>query len=487
MLKDRLKFLVKDTAMYGIANGVSRFMVFLTIPIIARHIDLGEFGVWNMLTILGSFVSAVLIFGMDSAVMRYYYDQDSRKHHRNVFSHGFYIQLILILFFFCISFFLPSFFLKSIGVSNSYTDSLLIVFLWVPANVFTQYFQNWFKWTFQRFRFLTIAIGMAGINVVLLCLYVQLQSLSLNSILFIQAISAWTFTILGLWWCRKLFVLRMHKRLAANFISYGFPMMLIMVIGILSPAIDRLFLTHLVTEDRLGIYSFIQKVSVIIMVVVTAFQTAFGPFSYSIWKKSDAPTTFSKFQTYYLMTAGMIALGTCCFSRPLILLLGTPEYLGSEKYLPFLVLGGLIYGLYSFAAIGIFYSKRMSLNLLALSIGLGTVVMMNLWLSPAYKEYGVAIGFLSGNFVMVLIAYHFSKNYFKIRFAYSKDFAILSTLFVLSVVSTVPFTEDLFTDALLKALTLLSSYILFCLLLLTKGEKEYVFRFVKGIPSIKIK
>lgn len=479
MLKERLKFILKDTAIYGIANALSKFLAFLTLPIIIQAINPADFGIWNLLTMLGSIITAVLIFGMDSAVIRYYFDDNSMQHHRKIFSHGLFLQFSSVVIFSLIGLFLPQFFLKTINVSNSYETALMIIFIWVPANVFSQYFQNWFKWSFQRIHFLILSLGLALTNLIFLFIYLKTSHLDLKMILLINAISYWLFVLVGLWWCRSYLEFKIDKLLLKKLILYGYPMMLVMLISVLAPSLDRIFLARYLDADQLGIYSFCQKLSIIMMVAVAAFQTAFGPFSFSLWEKPDAKQTFSRFQSYYIIVAGIIALGICSFSKQIVLIVGNANYLGSEKFLPFLVLGVLIYGLYSFSSIGIFYSKKMLINLLALSIGLTVNVGMNFLLIPQYKEYGAAIGFLSGNAVLVFTAYFFSRKFYSIDYSVYKDSFKMILLASMMITSNIPIHENTLYDSLLKAFVLISCFTLISFFLLKKNEKEFVYRKIK--------
>lgn len=479
MLKERLKFILKDTAIYGIANALSKFLAFLTLPVIVHVLSPADFGIWNLLTMLGSIITAVLVFGMDSAVIRYYFDDSSIQHHRNIFSQGLLLQLLLILTFSIIGTLLPKVFLKTINIDNSYKETLLIVFLWVPANIFSQYFQNWFKWTFQRVRFLIMSLGLSLTNLILLFIYSKTNHLDLKMILLINAVSYWLFVLLGLWWCRDYLQLKIDKPLMKKLISYGYPMMFVMLISVLSPSLDRIFLTHYLNNEQFGVYSFCQKLSIIMMVAVAAFQTAFGPFSFSMWGKPDAQQTFSRFQSYYIIVAGIIALGICSFSKQLVLIIGNTNYLGSEKFLPFLVLGAFIYGLYSFSSIGIFYSKKMFINLLALTIGLVVNVGVNFLLIPYYKEYGAAIGFLCGNAALVSAGYFFSNKFYTIGYSVYKDAFKIILLASMMIVSNSSIHENTLYDSIFKACILIPCFTLIAFSLLKKNEKEFVYRKIK--------
>jgi O-antigen/teichoic acid export membrane protein len=479
VIKERLKFLIKDTVLYGVASGVSRFVVFITIPIIVNRISVAEFGIWSLFTMLGSIVSAVLIFGMDSAVVRFYFDDKGDGHRRRIFSHGFYLQLTLSLAFVASAFAIPTLYLDAIGISHDHTVESFVLFSWIPANVLGQFIQNWFKWTFQRTRFLVIALGTAVSNLILLYAIMSLGSLDLRNILFAQSLASWMFVLLGIWWCRRNFTLVLETKMSRELALYGFPMMLVMLVGMLSPALDRLFLVRVLSEQQLGVYSFCQRLSVIMSVVVAAFQTAFGPFAFSIWEKDDARHTFSRFQTYYIIIAGGVALGICCCGKVLTLLLGNEDYLSSVKYLPYLVAGAAVYGLYSFAAMGIFYSKRMIFNLISLSVGLIVTIILDSVLVPVLAEQGAVIAYLSGNVAMVLAAYLFSARFYTVLYSFVRDGALILTIGILLAATNYQFHTDTFVDAAIKLLVFLPGFALVALLFLNSGERAALrlFRF----------
>ena len=45
---DRLKFLVKDTVIFGLAQGLSRSFALITFPILSRNLSVSEYGVLDL-------------------------------------------------------------------------------------------------------------------------------------------------------------------------------------------------------------------------------------------------------------------------------------------------------------------------------------------------------------------------------------------------------------------------------------------------------
>ena len=451
MIRNGIRFLLKDTAIYGIAGGTSRFLMLLALPIVAKNLPAEEFGVWAVLVITGNVVSAFLMFGMDSAVVRYYYDDDSDQYRRKVFSNGAIFQTALSAVTIVLLVMAASVVLTLIGLGSDWRRALWVVLATAPGMVLVQFAQNWFKWTFQRARFLAMAIGLAGFTLAALYYVVEVRGLGLMGVLVSMGAAQWAFALLGLWWCRRYFRARVNRELLVDMLRFGSPMMLVALAAVFLTSLDRLFLTRYVSSADFGVYAFGQRLSVLMVMAVTAFQTAFGPYSFANWNRPEAAHAFGRYQTYYIAAAGCVALLICSFGRVLVLLLGSREYVGAEQVLPLLVFGSLMYGLYSFASIGIFYAKRSGLSLAALAGGLAAATVANLALAPFLEGVGVAAGFAIGNSVLVGVSYLLSRRLYAIEFRVGRDLLLLGVLGTLLVATSLTLADALLIDAMLKA------------------------------------
>ena len=485
MLKDSLKFLFKDTAIYGLSNAFSKFFQFLTIPLIVKFLSVQEFGVWTLLFVYGNIFSSILIFGMDSAVVRFFYDNPTDAQKKKLFSTGLLFQIILFLLSAVIFFIIPATSRTTLlGLSDNYHIELLIVFFWTPAFVVTHYCQNWFKWTFQRTRFLISSIGFTLANFLVLLLLLNSEG---NNLLFICQITLCTqfaIALLDLFWCKEVIQWTFDKKLLTDLVKFGFPMMMVFLFGVLSSSLDRLFLVKLMDSVQFGIYTFSQKLGGIMNMFVLAFQIAFGPFLYSIWEKAESKRVFSKFQTYYIMVFCAIAIPVSAFGKVLVDLMGSSEYQGAEKVLPLLFIGAILNGLYSFASIGISYSKKSYLIFWTISIGLIVNFFTNIVLAPYFYQYGVAIGWIIGNLSMITTAYLISRKYYTIKFNFIKDIVIfICFIGALLVLSYFSFSTNAVLDGLINSFAGLFLFSTAALLLLTKEEKEFLKNFLSRYSS----
>ena len=107
MFKSAIKFLFKDSAIYGIAGAINKLMLVISTPIILRFITKDEFGIVSTVIAGSLFFSGLLIFGMDQAVARWFFDlkENNIEYQKKIVSIGFAVHVIAIIFFSFLFFF----------------------------------------------------------------------------------------------------------------------------------------------------------------------------------------------------------------------------------------------------------------------------------------------------------------------------------------------------------------------------------------------
>ena len=73
MILNRLKQLGKDSIIYGLGGILAKSVSFFMLPIYTRIFSPSDYGTIEMLTVISSFVGAILAMGMDSAQSMYFF------------------------------------------------------------------------------------------------------------------------------------------------------------------------------------------------------------------------------------------------------------------------------------------------------------------------------------------------------------------------------------------------------------------------------
>ncbi len=350
MLKDSLKFLVKDTAVYGLAGAVTKFIAIFTVPILARVLTKDEFGAISTVIAITAVFVGFFSLGQDSAIARWFYDKDSTDsdYRVKITTTGFIVQFVATLIF-CVFVF---FFDDSIsGIVFGKNSELLsywkVCLLSLPATSFLLFSNNLFKWTFQRNKYLFLTLGNSLVSVSLTLLLVVQFRMGIMGAIIAPVISSNVFAVVGLFMNRQ--YIKISKlgdlSLIIEMVKYGLPFALIIIISALLPSVDRLFLVRLVSMEMLGEYSISLKLSGLLFMVIAAFRISFGPYAFSIWKKPESQELFSKLLTVYFSFLLIVGGAISVFGDIVISIFASNKYAQSILVLPILLIAYAVIGL----------------------------------------------------------------------------------------------------------------------------------------------
>lgn len=442
-----LKFLAKDSALYGIAGSLQKLVALMIIPLISRYLTKEEFGILNTITPFAMVFAGVITLGQDSAIARWFYDSSdnlSKKDHRiNVATTGFLIQLTGgILFGFLVYFFGDS--ISNLLFNNQTQYSILwqIALVSAPASAFMMFSTNIFKWTFQRNRYLFLTISNSLSNAGLIGFFVYFDW-GLKGIVLAPTIASSFFSIVGLMLTRKYINLRLIGNLVhwKTMMKFGIPFGLVLVAGTLLPNMDRLFLVRYVEESVIGEYTFAIKIASLFVLVNRAFQIAFGPYSYSIWKEDFAPKLYAQISLVYFSGLIFASMLIAFFVDYLVLIIGSEKYLNAVIFIPWLLFANVLDGMKFFLNIGIDYSKKSYYHIVLLAVAVTFSFTVNWFTIESIGVWGAVLALNLAYLSRNIVAYNISKRFYPINFQLGK-FMLLSIFAIAHYVVCIWYYND---------------------------------------------
>ena len=460
----------KDIFFYGIGNFLYSLMQLICMPIIISDMSMKEVANWNILLPLGMLLSSMVTFGMDSAIPRFIIDKEESEK-KLTFSTGLCFVMGLAI---ATSFFLALLTTQSIkffNISTTYLTSYWLLLGWLPGVIFSQYFQKWVQYTFQRNKFLGV-IALQSATYLALILFMKFsEQITLYNVMLASFASTWISSFLGLYFSYHMIIFKFDRNLLIKLIKYGGPFMILAFGFNLIFSFDKFILSRNVSSQDFAIYSQTFRVTAVFAMIISSFNFAFGPFSLSLLNKAEGPDIFKKIKTYYLLFICLSGLCFIAFGKLIILLLSGPDFISGYKYLPLFIMGYIFYGLYSFAQLGIIYSKKSFLGLYALSAGLITTIGLDFILVSPIKGFGTGLGYVFGVAVMVFLANIFSQKYLKIETNSLKDSLLIFIFIVISFCfSNFYWNNNIYIDSVAKFISL--TFIFGLLLLLPPFSSE---------------
>lgn len=390
-LKEKLIFLLKDTLFFGGIKGISMVFPLITIPVLTSHFSIKNYGLYENLMIIASFISTFLILAQDSAVARWYYEVTNFEERKKIISTSFLLQIFLIIvlvpFLLWFSSRISLYYYNTAEFSNHFR----IIFLLSGPLVLLNFSINILKWTFRRKKFLIVTIMnplLIFISIIVskhqhLTLYntlnLVLVAQILSSIIAISYTLRWiSFSSFSFFFLKKLFI-------------YGIPLCLISLSAAILPLIDRKFIVDVLSFDDLGNYSLAYKIGGFYLIFEGIFQMAWGPFSLSIFKEKDAQKVYNIIFKLYVFFSIIIIGIISEFSIIITELIGNFKYESNQSII-FLILISFSYSSLNYLSnIGINLSLKSYLHIIS---HLFSLIVFTLSLYYFVSSHGlVGVGF----------------------------------------------------------------------------------------------
>jgi O-antigen/teichoic acid export membrane protein len=369
----RFRFLVKDTAIYGIGEALNRGLALITFPLLARHFSVAEFGTIDLLTTCTVLLVVMIVFGQDSAVVRYFYDTEDDSVRRQVIGQALSFQIILMLVALPPAWLFAATIAQWLGLPDGDGATLIrLIIIQAPFFVFVNLSQGLLKWTFRRWHFLFMSVGtaagtLAGLAAALL--FFQLDMVGVFIVYF--AIRAF-FGVIGLWFIRGWLAFPDDWTQLRRLMPFALPFGVICVIAAVIPVLERSLVGSILGGEALGLYAAGAKVAMLILLPINAIETSWGPFSLALHKEEDAAETYNQVLKAVCFLLFSLVLGLSGLADIVVSLLGSSRYEGAGIVTFALCFGVAVNAVSSVTGVGIVFSKRSYLKL----YGYGTLLLV---------------------------------------------------------------------------------------------------------------
>lgn len=333
--------------------------------------------------------------------------------------------------------------------------------LLVRLTIYTGFFNTLSTITFQLFRaklqsvkFSLVSILRFLLNVSFNIYFILKLKMGLSGVVYGNLYTSILISILTFFLIYKNLSLKISIYKLKNMLNYGLPLIPGgLSIWVLSVA-DRYFLERFSTTTELGLYSLGSRFSGILeFLIIQPFLTTWPSIYFPLAKEKDAPLTFSRLTTYFLLIGSFFSLGIIALSNPAIKIMADPQYWGTYKVIPLLVFSVLLYGFFSLLNVGIFIQSKTKYNPLIIGIAAIFNLLLNFLLIPPYGMLGAAYATFFSYLLMDLLAYIINVRVYPIPYEWIRILKIISvtilSLFIINQVQVSSWKRELLYKFLL--------------------------------------
>jgi O-antigen/teichoic acid export membrane protein len=471
--------LANHTAIYGLGGMLTRLTGFLLLPLYTYYLTPADYGILEILSIVGRFLSIFLLMGLGSAIFKStLYDNDVNK--QVIYSTTFYFLLfssalaVGILIF--VSPQLAALFLGTESYAGLLSIALLATMFTVIGRVpLVRYrieerpaaysFWVWFGFLVTvSLNIYFVAWLQAGLDgLVLAGLIGALVSAIVYIATFVRQLSpvvSWP-------------VLR-------AMLAFGLPLIAVRVNLTIMDLIDRLFLRHYSSLDEVGLYAIGYKFGTVIILVVTSVQQAWPAIMFNAAKTERAEVFYARVLTYYLVGLSMLGLAVSLLSEDAIQIMTTPDYYTAYRVVPLIVLAYIFYGIYYITAVGVNLKNKNHYLPFVAVFSMLVHLGLNFLLIPPFGMIGAGISTTISYFSFAMLTWWLSLRFYKINYEYGRLLILLIfTIICYFLGSMVTFPGLVASIAYRTACTLLLPMLLYLIGFFTPAEKAAALRIIK--------
>lgn len=462
-----IKALSKNVLIYGTGRVVSPFISIVTLPILTRFFNPSDYGVIEGIATLSSVFALFSTLMLESSAQRNYYDYtDSEELERKrVISTAFWALIVWNTIFFV------PILLNSRRIANlfftegKYGLLLLISLAAIPIISISNFLKEIFRLRNQPIKYSSFSVVSVVIYTILILLLVAVLNVGLIGYFFaglIGGIAVFPFIISAV---RKSIVWFFSWAELRKMLQFSLPLIPTNCSIWVLTLSDRFFLIKLTSLREVGLYAIGAKLTQVILLFVTAFGLAWTPFILSIYSrdKEEEKRIRGKITTYYIFVLATVVIFITVFSKFIIFLFTTKDFLDAYKVIGILALATGASGASQALCTGIGISRKTKYFAIYTALTAFLNVCLNAILVPKFGFLGSAVATAISYLILCILYYRKSQELYFSPYEPGKivKIGILSCTLVLT--STLISSNTVVIELISKT-TLFLSFFLLCFL-----------------------
>lgn len=484
-----------QTAIYGLSTIAGRVLSFFLTPVYTRTYPTKIYGIFGNLYSYASMLNALLAFGMETTFFRYLNKRQDDK--ETVYNNAFGAILAVSVVFFLCTFPIAGLITTWIRIDSStpLADYVLYIKFFIGTLLvdalcvipFARLRADGRPGRYALLKFINVLM-FVGLNLAFIYLipfiishnspgagfFVSWFRKSWIGYIFLSNFLANSATMLML--APEFLKLRpkFSKELFAEMLLYSWPVLIANISYLVNENLDKILLGKLLPLDdsaaQVGIYSACAKISIFLSIFVNAFRLGAEPFFFSHAKNKNAPQTYARIMTYFIIAVCMIFVALVANIEWLKYFIkgGNPKqtllYWSGIKVIPVLLFGYVSLGIYMNLSVWYKLTDQTKYGLYISGIGAVVTIVLNVIFIPYYGYIASAWISLAAYTTMMVLSYIWGQKNYPIPYDLKKNLAYIITSLVLVYISFTLFNRNLYISNAL--------FILFALGALYTERKE---------------
>jgi len=445
-MREKIKQLTKDTALYGISTMVGRFLNFLLVPFYTNIFPPADYGVVTNLYALIALLNIFFLYGLDSAYLKFAASDDFVDK-KKVFSSPFIMLLVTSVIFTLVLLASGSSINKLFAVPEQYSHFLILTGFILLFDALSALPFIYLRVTRKAAKFSAIKVSNIVLTIILNIILIVILKKGIEAVFISNLVASVVTFLILLPDILSQLKIQIDKDVLKRLMKFGIPYLPGGLAAMFMQVIDRPIVEHLTDLKTLGIYQANYKLGIFMMLFVSMFQYAWQPFSLQYAKDKDAKELFSEVFTLFTLAGTLILLSLSLFITDIAKFSIYGKSLIGEAYwsglpiVPIILLAYLFNGFYFNFSAAIYIKEKSSSVPLLMGAGAITNVAANYLLIPMFNITGAALATLFSYVVMAVGFYFVSQKHFPVNYEWRK---ICKTFFLLAIIAVLFYSIQFF-------------------------------------------
>lgn len=402
-----LKSLGKDTMIYGVSSIVGRFLNYLLVPLYTVKMSAasGGYGVISRMYAYTALLFVLLTFGMETSFFRF--ANKDKENAARIFSTATMMVTIVAGIFVAV----VLLFLQPIANALQYPDHPEYVWtmaITVALDVFQSIPFAYLRFKKRPIKFASFKILFIAMNITLnLIYYVGLNRSDVAAAFYINLFCTTSITFL---FYKEIAVLRagFSFDVMKKLLSYGWPLLILGVAGILNQCFDKMVFPDLYTKadsaEQLSVYSACSKVAMIMAMITQAFRYAYEPFVFGSAEEKNSKEGYAKAMKYFLIFTLLAFLMVVGYIDILRLIIGR-DYWSGLRVVPIVMAAEIMMGVYFNLSFWYKLIDKTIWGAVFSCVGCGVLILFNIIFVPRFGYMACAWGGVAGYGTAMVFSY----------------------------------------------------------------------------------
>jgi O-antigen/teichoic acid export membrane protein len=441
-LRDRFVALGKQTLIYGISSATIPIVGIVTLPVYGRVLSPSQYGVVEVATVGLSVLLIGADIGLMSASQRSFFDygDTAEPERRAVLSSAWRTSLLAAMLIAAAIIAARDPLSRWLFGRSSHADVVALVGATIPLAISGRFMREVMRLRFRPWHYTASAVVEAvGGGIVGIVSVLALDAGPAGPVAGLAVGNALA-AMLGLAMVRGQVLGRFSQRELSRMLAYGLPLVPAALALWGLQFLDRFMLLKLAGLSETGEYAVANRLAFALLLLSTAFQTAYIPFQFSLWQE-DRGTELrvrSQLFTYLAVVFVTVAVVISLYAREAIRVLA-PAYHTAYEVVGLLAFGVAMQAMSYIALTGTSLMRRTGYVALYTGIAVAANAALNALLIPSTGMIGAGIATLAAYSLLTGLYYRRSQDLYPTPYEPLKGARVFALGAAVAAVGVVPF------------------------------------------------